>query len=166
MTTQMASRLEDTDHILRNIQDYARAVKLLTWQRQGIIASVALLTGWFFSPWRAELFFAVGMMCEYVDLTLARKVDRIAPDDRQATRYAYAGFIANTVVSASAISIYAIWVGQTEDGVGLFMNRTGFAGDQLLHFTRPYRARHAAHSSWLQPRQAGCSRWVQAVGGC
>ena len=122
MTTQryVASRLADTEHILKNLQDYARAVKLLTWQRQGIIASVALLTGWFFSPWRAELFFAVGMICEYVDLTLARKVDRIASDNRQAMRYAFAGFIGNTIVSASAISIYAIWVGQTEDGVGLF----------------------------------------------
>ncbi|SHF95711.1 Pyridoxal-phosphate dependent enzyme, partial [Loktanella atrilutea] len=32
------------------------------------------------------------------------------------------------------------------------VNRAGFAGDRLLHFMRPYRARHAAHSSWLRPR--------------
>ena len=46
------------------------------------------------------------------------------------------------------------------------LNRPGFTGDHLLHFTRPYRARHVARSSWLQPRLAGCSRWAQASVGC
>ena len=37
------------------------------------------------------------------------------------------------------------------------LNRPGFTGDQLLHFTRPYRARRAVHRSSLPPRLGGCS---------
>ncbi|MCF7702440.1 sensor histidine kinase [Loktanella sp. M215] len=105
---------------LKHLQDYARAVKALTWQRQGIFAAVALLTGWFFTPWKAELFFAVGMLCEIVDLRLANRVDRVRADDVKGMGLILTGFVLNTIVSASTIGIYAVWVALTEDGVGMF----------------------------------------------
>ena len=67
--------------LLRNIKDYSRAVQSLTWQRQGIFAAIAILTGWFFGPWKAALFFAVCMCCEFVDLLVAKKAMNI-PEER------------------------------------------------------------------------------------
>jgi len=56
---------------------------------------------------------------------------------------------------------------QTLDLLGIpGMNRPGFTGDLLLHFTRPYRARRAVHRSSLLPRLAGYFRWGQAGAGC
>ncbi|QQA43393.1 sensor histidine kinase [Pelagovum pacificum] len=106
--------------LLKNVRDYSRAVITLTWQRQGIFSSVALLAGWFFAPWKAALFFAVCMICEFIDLRMARRVQRIEKGDSRATRRAYAGYITNTTVSTLAISVFGIWVGITEDGVAMF----------------------------------------------
>ena len=106
--------------MLKYLRDYSRAVIFETWQRQSMFVAVALLTGAFFVPWKAALFFAVCMGCEFVDLTLARRVQKIAPSDKRAIRLAFSGFIANTFVSALAISVYAVWVGITDDGDGRF----------------------------------------------
>ncbi|SHG79520.1 sensor histidine kinase [Marivita hallyeonensis] len=110
----------DPKRLLKHLQDYSRAVMTLTWQRQGIFAAVAILTGSFFEPWKAALFFTVCMSCELVDLWLAQKVERIESDDAKSTRYAFSGFILNTIVSGLAISVYAVWVGVSESGVGMF----------------------------------------------
>lgn len=106
--------------LLRNIKDYSRAVNSLSWQRQGIFAAIAILTGWFFVPWKAALFFAVCMACEYVDLLVAKKAADISEKNAEQSKNAYVGFLLNTVVSASAISLYAVWVGVTKDGAGMF----------------------------------------------
>ena len=111
---------EKPERLLKNIRDYSRAVETLTWQRQSIFAAVSILTGLFFEPWKAALFFAVCMGCEYVDLRLAKRVYRIADGDERTTQRVYHAFTANTFVSAMAISTYAVWVGTIEDGKGLF----------------------------------------------
>lgn len=115
--TRFSSKSEQLQENLRN---YSRAVRTLTWQRQGIFTAVAILTGWFFVPWKAALFFAVCMFCEYVDLKLANWVMRIKPGATKVTRRVYAAFVVNTIVSALAISSYTVWVGVTEPGVGTF----------------------------------------------
>lgn len=106
--------------LLKNTRDYSRAVMTLTWQRQALFAAVALLTGWFFDPLKASLFFTVCMACEYVDLWLAKRVEANTAGDVQIARNVHKGFILNTAVSAIAICTYAVWVGITEDGVGMF----------------------------------------------
>ena len=110
----------DTRHLLKNLQDYSRAVLTLTWQRQGIFIALTILTMWFFPPGKAALLFAICMTCEYVDLTLARKTNRIEPGDAKATRTVFAAFLVNTGVSVVTISFYAVWVGVTAGGSGLF----------------------------------------------
>ncbi|EAR51774.1 Sensory transduction histidine kinase [Oceanicola granulosus HTCC2516] len=112
--------VDENHRLLKNLRDYARAVQTLTWQRQGIFAAVAVLTGSFFSPWKAALFFAVCMFCEFVDLRLSRRVAKIADGDYATTRRLYPFYIANTVASGLAIGIYAVWVGITGDGAGMF----------------------------------------------
>jgi signal transduction histidine kinase len=106
--------------LLKYLRDYARAVLNETWQRQSMFVAVALLTGAFFVPWKAALFFAVCMGCEFADLTLARRVLKTAPGDKLGIRLLHFGFLANTIVSALAISIYAVWVGTAGDGDGRF----------------------------------------------
>ncbi len=106
--------------LLKNLRNYSRAIKTLTWQRQGILAAVALLTGAFFSPWKAALFFSIGMLCEYADLRLARRTMRLTADQTPQLRRIVAAFVGNTIVSTGTIAVYAAWVGMTQDGVGMF----------------------------------------------
>jgi signal transduction histidine kinase len=106
--------------LLRNLQDYARAVETLTWQRQSILLGVSILTGWFFYPSWALLFFAISNLCEFIDLVLARRVGRIKHGDMLAANSVYAGFLANTVVSSLTICVYTIWVAGQSSGDGLF----------------------------------------------
>ncbi|SHF62630.1 His Kinase A (phospho-acceptor) domain-containing protein [Loktanella atrilutea] len=122
MTAAMSGRtaFATPRYRLKHLQDYARAVKALTWQRQSIFAAVAVLTGWFFTPWKAELFFAIGMLCELADLRLANRVDRVREGDYKTMSKLMTGFVINTVISSLTIGIYAMWVGLTEEGVGLF----------------------------------------------
>ncbi len=106
---------------LQHLRDYSDAVFALTWQRQGIFAAAALLTAFFFDPWKAAVFFALTMACEAADLLIARYVPRIAPDDRRAARRAFFLFLATTVISCAAISGYVIWVALMQDVGGNFM---------------------------------------------
>ncbi len=108
------------ERLPKNIQDYSRAVMSLTWQRQSICAAIAILTGLFFEPWKAALFFVMCMACEFADLKLARRAQKLGEDDAKAIRRLFHAFTTNTVISAATISTYAVWVGITEEGVGMF----------------------------------------------
>ncbi|MCF8486863.1 MAG: ATP-binding protein, partial [Rhodobacteraceae bacterium] len=46
------------------------------------------------------------------------------------------------------------------------MNRPGFAGDQLVRVTRPYRVCSSLHRRPPLLRRVGCFQWAQAGGGC
>lgn len=109
-----------SERLLKNIRDYSRAVETLTWQRQSIFAAISILTGLFFEPWKAALFFSVCMSCEYIDLKLAHRAKKIPDGDVKITRRVFHAFTANTFISALTISTYAVWVGITEDGMGVF----------------------------------------------
>jgi signal transduction histidine kinase len=108
------------DRLLQNLRDYAEAVFALTWQRQGTFLSMALLTAAFFDVWMSALFFAINIICEVVDLLIARKVMRLRRRHRAGIRNALAGFVTNTVVSASTICLFAIWVAVDHGGVAVF----------------------------------------------
>jgi signal transduction histidine kinase len=111
---------DGTDRLLQNLRDYAEAVLALTWQRQGTFLSMALLTATFFDPWFAVLFFAINMVCEIVDLLIARRVRRLHRPQQAGIRNALAGFIVNTLVSASTISLFAIWLAVEHGGAAVF----------------------------------------------
>lgn len=119
-SSAVAPQQGEHSRLLSNIRDYSRAVNTLTWQRQSIFTAISILTGFFFDPWKAALFYSVCMGCEYVDLLLARRVGRIRKDNPKATRLVFSGYVVNTIISTLAVSIYAVWVGVTEDGVGIF----------------------------------------------
>jgi signal transduction histidine kinase len=114
------NRVNRERFMLRNLQDYSRAVITLTWQRQSIFLGVSLLTGAFFSPALALLFFVISMLCEFADLSLSRRVQDLKATDEIDTWKVYAGFLANTVVSTLAICTYTVWVASQSSGEGLF----------------------------------------------
>ncbi len=109
-----------TDRLLQNLRDYAEAVFALTWQRQGTFLSMALLTATFFDPWFAALFFAINMVCEIVDLLIARRVRRLHRQQKAKIKNALTAFVVNTLVSASTISLFAIWLAVEHGGAAVF----------------------------------------------
>jgi signal transduction histidine kinase len=109
-----------TERLLQNLRDYADAVNALTWQRIGTFLSMALLTAAFFDVWFAALFFSINFICEIVDLLIARKVGRLRRHHFRRIHVAHAGFIANTVVSACTICLFAIWVAIEHGGAAIF----------------------------------------------
>lgn len=111
---------KDSTHILQNLQDYSRAVRGLTWQRQVIFTAVSAILFWFFDPIEAIVFFTISMLCEYADLRLSKYVDNIKAGDARAAKRAFTGFLINTIISAATFSIYAVWIGLTENGGGMF----------------------------------------------
>ena len=111
---------KDNSHLLQNLQDYSRAVRGLTWQRQVIFTAVSAILFWFFDPTEAIVFFTISMLCEYADLRLSRYVDNIKAGDARAAKRAFTGFLINTIISAATFSIYAAWIGLTENGGGMF----------------------------------------------
>lgn len=114
------NRVNRERFLLRNLQDYSRAVKTLTWQRQSIFLGVSILTGSFFSPSLAMVFFVISMLCELVDLSLARRVERLQAGDEAGTSKAYVGYLINTIVSTLTICTYTVWVAGQSSGEGLF----------------------------------------------
>lgn len=111
---------KNNKHLLQNLRDYSRAVRGLTWQRQIIFTAVSATIFWFFDPLLAIIFFTISMLCEYADLRLSSYVDRIKAGDKRATKRAFTGFLINTIISAVTLSIYAVWIGLTENGGGMF----------------------------------------------
>jgi signal transduction histidine kinase len=111
---------KDNTHLLQNLQDYSRAVRGLTWQRQVIFTAVSAILFWFFDPTEAIVFFTISMLCEYADLRLSKYVDNIKAGDARAAKRAFTGFLINTIISAATLSIYAVWIGLTESGGGMF----------------------------------------------
>jgi signal transduction histidine kinase len=109
-----------TERLLQNLRDYAAAVRALTWQRQGTFLSMALLTAAFFDAWFAALFFSINITCEIVDLLIARRVLTLRRHQKMAIHNALAGFVANTVVSACTICLFAIWVAVEHGGAAIF----------------------------------------------
>jgi signal transduction histidine kinase len=110
----------DSDRLLQNLRDYADAVFALTWQRQGTFLSMALLTGGILRCVDGGAVLLDQHHLRGVDLLIARKVMRLRRQHRARIRNALAGFITNTVVSASTICLFAIWVAVEHGGVAVF----------------------------------------------
>ncbi|MEQ9258515.1 MAG: hypothetical protein RIG84_05410, partial [Roseovarius sp.] len=61
----------DSDRLLQNLKDYTAMAFALFWQRQAIFLATTLLTGYYFNPLQALLFYIVFMVCELQDYLLA-----------------------------------------------------------------------------------------------
>lgn len=110
----------DRDRLLQNLKDYTAMAFALLWQRQAIFLSATILTAFYFDPFNAALFYIIILFCELQDYWLAKKVSILRPGQTKAITAALSGILVNTVLSASAICIYAISVAFSQEPGGHF----------------------------------------------
>ncbi|MBR9653562.1 sensor histidine kinase [Thalassovita aquimarina] len=109
-----------SDRLLQNLKDYTAMSTELLWQRQLIFLSASVLTGFYFSPIAAALFYGTIMLCEVQDLILARRAKRLSSEDGKAIFVTLVWILLNTLLSASAICVYAVSVALMQDAGGHF----------------------------------------------
>ena len=99
---------EADERLLQNIKDYTSMSFALLWQRQAIFLATTILTAFFFDPFKALFFYGVLLICEAQDLYLARRVAQLKAEQRRAITMMVVWILLNTVLSATAICLYAI----------------------------------------------------------
>lgn len=76
------------DRIERQLKDYVGITTKLIWQRQAIFLAATVLSAFYFDPLAPILCYAVVLLTEIFDLSLARRVnawdDHGRPDQRSA----------------------------------------------------------------------------------
>ncbi|MEQ9261085.1 MAG: HAMP domain-containing sensor histidine kinase, partial [Roseovarius sp.] len=92
----------------------------LFWQRQAIFLATTLLTGYYFNPLQALLFYIVFMVCELQDYLLAKRAQKLKPLMVNAIWVTFCWILVNTVLSATSISAYAVSVAMSQDHGGHF----------------------------------------------
>ena len=109
-----------TDDLDERIKDYVLAISKLVWQRQMIFIAAAILSAFYFDPVTTFAGYSAVLFTELLDLFLARRVMNWTETDRRKTRLFLLGVVANTVLSASAISFFVISVALQQVGGGHF----------------------------------------------
>ncbi|WP_170604150.1 sensor histidine kinase [Ruegeria arenilitoris] len=111
---------EPENRLLQNIKDYTAMSFALLWQRQAIFLATTILTGFFFDPINALLFYGTILICEVQDLMLAKRVPRLRPDQHKAIAMMVVWILLNTILSATAICLYAVSVAWKQPTGGHF----------------------------------------------
>ncbi|WP_425043825.1 sensor histidine kinase [Primorskyibacter sp. S87] len=106
--------------LLQNLKDYTLMSVSLLWQRQLIFLAATLLTAFYFDPFKASLFYGCIMLCEFWDLLLARRVAELRDDEHRAILFYFTCILVNTLVSATAICMYAVTVALQQEAGGHF----------------------------------------------
>ncbi|MFK7940960.1 MAG: sensor histidine kinase [Roseovarius sp.] len=114
-------RDKDSDaNLLQNLQDYTSIAFALLWQRQAIFIATSLLTGFYFDPQNAAIFYCTIVFCELQDIMIARRVKNMTPDEHDAIRSSFVWIMLNTVLSSSAICLYAVSIALAQETGGHF----------------------------------------------
>ncbi|WP_170374830.1 sensor histidine kinase [Ruegeria atlantica] len=111
---------ETENRLLQNIIDYTAMSFALLWQRQAIYLATTILTAFFFDPVNAMLFYGTILICEAQDLLLAKRVPRLKPDQHKAISMMVAWILLNTILSSTAICLYAVSVAFAQPAGGHF----------------------------------------------
>lgn len=106
--------------LLQNLKDYTEISFALLWQRQAIFLSATILTAYYFDPVNAALFYIIILSCEFQDYILIKEVFSLRSYQEKAIKTALAGILVNTVLSSSAICVYAVSVAFSQDAGGHF----------------------------------------------
>jgi signal transduction histidine kinase len=109
-----------SNRLLQNMTDYTAMTFALLWQRQAIFLAAAILTAFFFDPVNALIFYVVILLCEVQDLMIGRRVKRLKPGDHAAIGVCFVWIMVNTILSATAISLYSISVALEQTTGGHF----------------------------------------------
>ncbi|WP_170381618.1 sensor histidine kinase [Ruegeria atlantica] len=111
---------EPENRLLQNIKDYTAMSFALLWQRQAIFLATTILTGFFFNPINALLFYGTILICEAQDLMLAKRVPRLRPDQHKAIAMMVTWILLNTILSSIAICLYTVSVAFSQPTGGHF----------------------------------------------
>ncbi len=106
--------------LLQNLRDYTWAAFALLWQRQAIYLATTLLTGFYFDPINATIFYCTIVFCELQDIIIARRVRRLQVNQKRAIQSSLVWILLNTILSSAAICLYAISVAFKQETGGHF----------------------------------------------
>ena len=113
-TPLTASRME------RQIRDYSACITGLIWQRQAIFLAAAVLTMFYFDPAKSLACYTALLFNELSDLYLSRRLEREPVlSQRKARRY-LRWILANTVISALGVCLFAMVVAMQQGAGGHF----------------------------------------------
>ncbi len=98
------------NRLLQNLKDYTGRSSLLFWQRQAIFFGTTVLTAFYFTLANSVMFYLVILVCEFQDYMIARRVARLKNDQKHLIKASLLWVLVNTLLSATAISAYAISV--------------------------------------------------------
>lgn len=109
-----------SERLKRQLTDYYDISTKLIWQRQAIFFAATLLTAFYFDPSRSFICYSAVLFTELVDLAMARRIQRWSGTDEPTARRYMRWVMANTVLSASAISLFVTVVALQQGGGGHF----------------------------------------------
>jgi signal transduction histidine kinase len=112
--------VDDHGRLLQNLKDYTATIFLLFWQRQAIFLSATLLTGYYFDPLKASLFYIIILYTELQDFRHAGRVAALHPNDERAISRTFGVILVNTTLSAAVICVYAVSVAFSQEAGGHF----------------------------------------------
>jgi len=98
----------------KNIKDFVSGGVQLFWQRQSMFAGATLLTGYYFSWKVAFLCYALLLLSEAYDYTVAKKIMRWNDRDPRKIRNFLRLLTGGTIFSAVSVSLFAILVARQE----------------------------------------------------
>ncbi len=94
------------DQKKQQLRDYVDVTSKLIWQRQGIFFSATVLSALYFDPIKSFACYGAVLFTEVVDLILARRINSWRGHDSTKARHFMMWVMANTALSAAAISLF------------------------------------------------------------
>ncbi|MCB1363513.1 MAG: HAMP domain-containing histidine kinase [Rhodobacteraceae bacterium] len=108
------------DMMERQLKDYVSITARLIWQRQSIFFAATTLTAFYFDPARSIACYGAVLFTEVLDLILARRIREWTDHDPAKARRFMAWILANTALSAGAISLFVMVIALQQDVGGHF----------------------------------------------
>ena len=115
-----SSPWDNLSHLERRLKDYASVSKKLIYQRQGIFLVAIVLGAFYFDPMIAISCYSAVLFTEVMEQVLTRQIERWSDHSDRKARLFQIGIMANTLLSAGAISIFVILTAVQETSGGHF----------------------------------------------
>ena len=109
-----------SERLEHQLKDYVSISLKLIWQRQAIFLAATLLAAFYFDASKALLCYGSVLFTEVLDLLLARRIRNWVDRDWAVGRNLLIWTMANTVLSASAISMFVVVIALQEGPGGHF----------------------------------------------
>lgn len=115
-----ASLPESPGHLERRLKDYITVSKKLLYQRQAIFLVACILGAVYFDPVISISCYSAVLFTEVMDLVLTRRIDVWNDHSERKARLFLTWVMANTLMSAGAISLFVIMIAVQQTSGGHF----------------------------------------------